>query len=94
MRDGRKGIDVTLRFNGSEIRFTSEGDISIHAKRHLIIERKLHMDNCRKEMVDEAIKNYELGPDAYDKFLNKINRAIDMEERVNKMEEVEELYGR
>lgn len=79
---GKSGADITLGLNGSSIRFTFEGDIIVNAKRHIITSRRLSFDNCNPTFVDEAINRYEDSIDSYNRFIERVNLEVDIQEQV------------
>ena len=52
--------NLCIKYNGSKIKMTKEGDIAIEAKRHLIYKRRLCFNGCDDQFIKDMTEAYEL----------------------------------
>lgn len=67
--------DVEIKFHGSKIIFTKEGDLIINSKRHTIHHRDLFFDGCEQDFITKAIKENSKNKEALEKYVMSNNRA-------------------
>lgn len=53
-------IDIAIKFNGSKIVFTKEGDIIIEAARSIIENGKYHFTNCTALQIHNILYRQEI----------------------------------
>lgn len=85
--NGKDGFDITLKFNSSTIKFTIEGDIIINAKRHIIYNRKLSLDNCTPEFVEKSVEYYSKGEKEFSEFLERESLELEVKDKIEAIQE-------
>ena len=61
---------LEIKYNGSKIRLTKEGDIIIQAARHTIHKRQLFFDGCDDKFINQTIKKYNRGKKEFEEHLD------------------------
>lgn len=70
-----KSGNLEIKYHGSKIVFTKEGDLIINAKRHTIHHRDLFFDGCEDEFINKAIIENNKSKKSLEKYVMSTNRA-------------------
>jgi hypothetical protein len=81
-----KNGNLEIKYYGSKIVFTKEGDLIINAKRHTIHHRDLFFDGCEQQFIEKAIKENSKSKKQLEKYIMSTNRAseFDCQTLINK----------
>lgn len=72
--------NLCIKYNGSKIKLTKEGDIALEAKRHLIYRRRLSFNGCDETFIQDMIKAYDKGE--HQEVINRYNLNSNLDNQI------------